>query len=414
MARIDTKSVTEPGRWWDVEIERCRLSPPPCRGDRACAAGTAGGAARRRPGRIPGRRTPRRSSRTRASAPSLPFEGGQVTISIDVLDDLGVAMVYADVFESGGSGQSVQLFPSVIHPSGWITYSGSGVIGPELQRHTRQLRRRVQAWDTNGATASAVAGEINVDAQPQFDEPPTVADPTVDPRDLGSAGGPVTIAVTAYDLRGISEAYATISPAAGATSYVPLDPISSSRFQGVLNVPANTGTAAVQYAIEITALDDIGQPASVDAGLVDGGRAVPRRPGTVAAIAREPVLRRGPGGEADAPLVRAAKPRPAIITSDQRGDRRAAPCLRRCRGRTTGRHAVPPPRRRDPSSSASLSSRERRALPGVCRRSACRRKAAWTGPAALRARGPAQVADGPPRHSSPRPAPQAGGSNGLG
>ena len=212
--------------------------------------------------------TPPIVSNASVSPSSLPFEGGQVTISIDVLDDLGVAMVYADVFESGGSGQSVQLFPSVIHPSGWITYSGSGVIGPNYSDTTVSYGVVVQAWDTNGATASAVAGEINVDAQPQFDEPPTVADPTVDPRDLGSAGGPVTIAVTAYDLRGISEAYATISPAAGATSYVPLDPISSSRFQGVLNVPANTGTAAVQYAIEITALDDIGQPASVDAGLV--------------------------------------------------------------------------------------------------------------------------------------------------
>ena len=223
--------------------------------------------------------TPPIVSNASVSPNSLPYEGGQVTITADVLDDIGVAMVYADVFESGGGGQSVQLLPSVIHPSGVITYSGSAVIGPNHTDTPVSYGVVVQATDTNGATDSAEAGEITIDAQPQFDEPPTVADPAVDPRELGSAGGPVTIAVSAYDLRGISEAYATITPAAGQTTQVPLEPISSSRFQGVLDVPANTGTAAAQYAIEITALDDIGQSASVDAGVVTVAPPLPVAPG---------------------------------------------------------------------------------------------------------------------------------------
>ena len=200
---------------------------------------------------------------------SLPFEGGQSVITADVLDEIHSApMVYADVFESGDSGQSVQLLPAVIHEGGLITYSGVVSVGPNYTDSPVSYGVVVQATDFNGGIDSEVAGEITVDAQPQFDEPPTVSDPAVEPRQLASAGGAVTIAVSAFDTRAVSEVYATVELPAGGTANVPLQGVSSSRYEGVFTAPANAGTVAMQYAIEITALDDIGQPASVDAGVV--------------------------------------------------------------------------------------------------------------------------------------------------
>ena len=76
----------------------------------------------------------------------------------------------------------------------------------------------------------------------------------------------MTLGVSAYDLRGISEAYATIALAGGATTTVPLEPVSASRFEGVFIAPPNTRNVAVQHGIEMIALDDIGQPGSVNAG----------------------------------------------------------------------------------------------------------------------------------------------------
>ncbi len=212
--------------------------------------------------------TPPIVSNVSATPNSLDYLGGQVTITADVIDDIGATMVYAELSESSSSPQYVQLTPSQIHPSGAITYSGSIVLGPNHTDTPVSYGVLVQATDGSGGTGEAFGGEVTVDAQPQFDEPPTVTDPSVDPSELGSAGGPVTIGANAYDLRGISEIYATITPAAGGTSYLPLEGVSSSRYEGVLTVPPNTGLAPVQYAVEISALDDIGQQTTVDAGII--------------------------------------------------------------------------------------------------------------------------------------------------
>ena len=203
------------------------------------------------------------------SPTSLPFEGGSAVITADVLDEVHSApMVYADVSVSGDNRQSVQMLPAVIHEGGLITYSGIVGIPPNYTDSPVTWGVVVQAADFNGGLDEEVAGEITVDAQPQFDEPPTVSDPSVAPRELASSGGPVTIGVSAFDTRGISEVYASVSLPAGGTSYVTLQPVSSSRFEGVFVAPPNTGTVAAQYAIAITALDDIGQPGSLDAGVV--------------------------------------------------------------------------------------------------------------------------------------------------
>jgi hypothetical protein len=78
----------------------------------------------------------------------------------------------------------------------------------------------------------------------------------------------VTIRATATDNRSVSVVYATVTLPDGSTIEVPMEPLSCCEFEGVLTVPPNVSATPQQYSIEIIAQDDIGQPGSIDAGLV--------------------------------------------------------------------------------------------------------------------------------------------------
>jgi len=194
---------------------------------------------------------------------SLPYTGGKVTITVDATDDFGIATVWADVHDyGGGSASGVELLAS-----GPTTYTGTVDIGPNYSDTPIGYNVGVQVTDTNGAmTWEEFAGNIDVDAQQQFDEPPTAYDPVVSPRELSAAGGEVTLAFSAWDLRGISWASATVTLPNGETTEVTTEPISSDRFEGRLTVPPNSGTTPQTYSIEFIAYDDIGQWATVDGG----------------------------------------------------------------------------------------------------------------------------------------------------
>jgi hypothetical protein len=207
-----------------------------------------------------------------ASPSSLPAEGGLVTIFADASDENGgVTWVQAEVTGPFGGPETVLMdFTGVGQ-----TYSGSFTIPGNFTDSPMNYSIIVQAIDLGGNSTWEGGGGITVDAAPQFDERPIVADPSVQPRDLPSAGGTSTFRVTATDDRAISEVYATITQPDGSTTTVPLEGISSSQFEGTFAAPANTKATAVQYAIEVTALDDIGQSASADAGLVTVAAAPP-------------------------------------------------------------------------------------------------------------------------------------------
>ena len=147
--------------------------------------------------------------------PGLTWRRGH--IAADVPDDVGAPMVYAECRTPAATPSSVQLFPSQIQPSGAITYSGSIVLGPNHSDHpvsySVSCRRRTETV----APTTRRGGEITVDAQPEFDEPPMVSDASVDPASWAAAAAR-DVGVSAYDLRGIREVYATITPAAGATT----------------------------------------------------------------------------------------------------------------------------------------------------------------------------------------------------
>jgi hypothetical protein len=191
------------------------------------------------------------------------FEGGEVSIGADVTDDFGLSSVYAEVIGSDGTFVSTGM-----NPTGGNSYSASVSIPANFSEGENSYSVYVSASDASGGFTSELIGEIQVPPPPQFDEAPNVSEPSVQPRQLPAAGGPVTIQVSASDNRSVSEVYATVALEGGGSTQVQLEPISSSRFEGVFMAPPNTATATARYGIEITALDDIGQPGSLDAGSV--------------------------------------------------------------------------------------------------------------------------------------------------
>jgi hypothetical protein len=208
----------------------------------------------------------------RAEPSSLPAEGGLVTIFADASDDGGgITWVQADVQGPYGGPETVLMgFTNV-----GTTWSGSLTIPANFTDQQVNYTITVMATDLSGNTTWESGGGISVDAAPQFDERPVVFDPSVSPTSLPSSGGATTIQVSASDDRAISEVYATITRPDGSTTDLPLGGISSSRFEGVFTAPANTGATAAQYTIDVTALDDIGQSASMTAGTVTVAPAPP-------------------------------------------------------------------------------------------------------------------------------------------
>jgi Abnormal spindle-like microcephaly-assoc'd, ASPM-SPD-2-Hydin len=193
---------------------------------------------------------------------TLSFEGGNVQLSADVVDDFGVAMVYAQIYAPDGANQAIQLFQG-----DRTTYFGTLEVPPNYSDSMVSYGVEVQAYDTNNAYAATSIGEVQVEAAPQFDEAPYVSEALLTPQFLPSTGGSVTISADASDNRSISIVFATVADLGGSIE-VPLQPISSSRYEGTFAAPANPGPLAAEYVVEIIAQDDIGQETRVSAGTI--------------------------------------------------------------------------------------------------------------------------------------------------
>ncbi len=208
-----------------------------------------------------------------ATPNSLGPDGGTVTISVDATDDGGVSGVGATVYLFDGGVTGVEL--EATDPEVPDTYSGTVEIPANNSNEPVSHTIEVSATDTAGETTLELLGSIEVEGQPVFDQAPYVSDPSLDPTNLPSDGGSVTIGVTATDDRSISEVYADVTDPVGEQTRVQLDPISGSRFESAWTAPANLGTDPEPYTVTITALDDIGQPGDVDAGQVTVAGAQP-------------------------------------------------------------------------------------------------------------------------------------------
>jgi hypothetical protein len=192
---------------------------------------------------------------------NLSFEGGNVQISADVVDDIGVSMVSATIYGPNGF-QAIQLFQGNEN-----TYFGTLEVPANFSEFEVGYSVEIQAYDTNNAFVASLIGGVQVEAAPQFDEFPYVNEAQLTPPFLPSTGGTVTISAEAGDNRGLSAVFATVATLNGTTE-VPLQPISSSRFEGTFTAPPNPGPLADEYVVEVIAQDDIGQETRVSAGII--------------------------------------------------------------------------------------------------------------------------------------------------
>jgi hypothetical protein len=193
----------------------------------------------------------------------LPNWGGVATVTLNAVDDVGIAQAYADVQLPDGGSASVELLPS-----GDTNYTGYFDVPANYGFATASYVFTVQVWDTNGASDTEAAGQVDVEPQIPPDEPPAMSDPFVSPRELSAAGGTVTIGVTAYDIVNTT-AYAIVTDdSGGPTTYVDLTPTTWPKFEGRLYLRGNATTATQTYSVEIVGVDDLGQSSSIDAGQV--------------------------------------------------------------------------------------------------------------------------------------------------
>jgi hypothetical protein len=220
--------------------------------------------------------TPPTVTNVNAQPSSLPSEGGLVTIFADANDDNGgISQVQAQITGPFGGPEIVLMdFTGVGQ-----TYSGSLTIPGNFTESPMNYTILVQAIDINGNSTWETGGGITVDAAPPvIDDRPIASDPSVTPRALPSSGGSTKIRATATDDHGIREVYATVTLPGGTTTKVSLLDVGANQYEGTYTAPANTKTTAAQYGIVATAIDDIGQSADVDAGVLTVAAAPPPPP----------------------------------------------------------------------------------------------------------------------------------------
>jgi hypothetical protein len=195
---------------------------------------------------------------------SLSYEGGNVQISADVVDDVGVSTVFAQIYGPEGNSQYFQLFAGDLD-----TYYGTLEVPPNYSEFSVNYEVEIQVYDLANNYVSSTIGGVQVEGAPQFDEFPYISEASLIPPFLPYEGGAVTISAEAGDNRGLSTVYATVValPGGGRTE-VPLNGVSSSRFEGTFEAPANLGPLAAEYLVEVVVQDDIGQESRASAGTI--------------------------------------------------------------------------------------------------------------------------------------------------
>jgi hypothetical protein len=197
------------------------------------------------------------------SPSSLSYEGGNVQIRAEIVDDFGLFMTYVQIYRPDGSTESIQLFEGYEH-----NYFATLEVPQNSSELPVEYGVEVQAYDTNGAYVASLIGGVQVEGQPQFDESPYVTNAELNPSFLPSEGGTVTISADAGDNRGLAGLYATVALPGGGSVQVPMNPTSSNHFEGTYEAPANSGPLAAEYPVEVVAQDDIGQEGRGLAGTI--------------------------------------------------------------------------------------------------------------------------------------------------
>jgi hypothetical protein len=194
----------------------------------------------------------------------LSFEGGNVQISVEIIDETELSMTTAQAYGSDGSYQQI-----AIYQGDGNTYYGTLEAAANYSDGTVSYQVEVQAYDAFHNYNAATIGEVQVGPAPQFDETPWVSMASLNPPVLPSSGGPVTISAQAGDNSGLSAVFALITPVSGgASTEVGLNGVSAGSFEGTWEAPPNSGPLDAEYIVEIVVRDDIGQEGRALAGTV--------------------------------------------------------------------------------------------------------------------------------------------------
>lgn len=197
------------------------------------------------------------------SPSSLSYEGGSVQISAEIVDDIGLFMTYVQIYRPDSSTELMPLY------GGYEGHYFSTLeVPPNYSETPVEYGVEVQVTDTGGAYVASLIGVVQVEGRPQFDESPYVTNAELNPSFLPAAGGMVTISADAGDNRGLAGLFATVALPGGGSVEVPMNPTSSSHFEGTYEVPANSGPLAAEYVVEVVAQDDIGQEGRGSAGTI--------------------------------------------------------------------------------------------------------------------------------------------------
>jgi hypothetical protein len=194
---------------------------------------------------------------------SLSYSGGNVQIQAEITDGVGLQNVSAQIYGSDGTYQSFQIFEGYKD-----NYFGTFEAPENPSESTINYEVEIQAYDTNNAFAASTIGSVQVEGRPQFDEAPYVSLTEMFPTFLSAEGGAVTIRAEAGDNRGLAGIYALVTGPGGTSTEVGMNAIDSNHFEGTFNAPANSGSAAAEYLVEVIAQDDIGQEGRATAGTV--------------------------------------------------------------------------------------------------------------------------------------------------
>jgi hypothetical protein len=194
---------------------------------------------------------------------TLSYEGGNVQIQAEIVDDVGLQNVSAQIYGSDGSHQSFQLFEGYKD-----NYFGTFEAPENASESTISYEVEIQAYDTDNAYTASTIGGVQVEGRPQFDEAPYISLTEMYPSILPAEGGAVTIRAEAGDNRGLSGIYGSITRPDGASLEVPMYALDSNHFEGTFNAPANSGPLAAEYVVEVVVQDDIGQESRAGAGIV--------------------------------------------------------------------------------------------------------------------------------------------------
>jgi hypothetical protein len=198
------------------------------------------------------------------SPSNLSYEGGNVQLSAEVVDDFGVSMVYAQIYKPDGSTELIQLYQG-----DHDTYYGTLEVPPNSSGEEVNYGVEIQAWDTNGAYAATLIGGVQEEAAPQFDEYPYLNEPTLTPAYLPAEGGTSTISVEASDNHELTRVFAIIVPLPlGGETQLPMHFADYNRWEAAFTPPPNLGPLTAEYLIEIVAEDDVGQQTRVGAGTI--------------------------------------------------------------------------------------------------------------------------------------------------